>query len=316
MDQASPFGVPLECAIYGTPNASDSESTIHYSLGHMQDRATQVTILVLLGAGAACVRETVNSDHSLSFAAACGPLDPSGPFAKMLERGMFLRSDAIHLLSRKSYEDKQSFFESVDAVKDNPNISPEVRIRLLDFAHANKLTTSVSMPLQNSMTENTFFEAFRYAVKFDQVSILEKLVVDSRFSVNQAWVGPHPTPLHFSAKYHSVQVLHMLLDLGYDPTVPGELGETVLHDVIHFGIDDDALLRRLISTEATGVLDKKGRTVWHEAACEGSLQSLRILFDIHGPHTPLLHQPCKNGYTPILDAILGQYSECALLILS
>jgi ankyrin repeat protein len=126
-------------------------------------------------------------------------------------------------------------------------------------------------------------------VKFDQVSAFEKLVVDGRFLVELSRVEEDGTPLHFAAKNSSVQLLHMLLDLGCDPNVPGELGRSVLQDVVRFGIDDERLLPRLISSKATEVVDAKGKTVWHEAAFEGNLRCLRLLFEKYGHHTPLLY---------------------------
>jgi ankyrin repeat protein len=318
-NQVSPFGVPLECAIYGAENSLKSESSRAATgifMRHLWDRATQSTIAVLLNAGAAYDSETVH-DCSLSLAAAkWGPWDRSGPFAMMLEHGMPLQSSVIQMISRSSDEEKQLFLDSVDALKDDVNISSEVRIHLLNFARTNKLTTSISIPFEEHMTDRTFSEAFRHAVKFDQVSAFEKLVVDGRFLVELSRVGEDGTPLHFAAKNSSVQLLHMLLDLGCDPNVPGKLGRSVLQDVVRFGIDDERLLPRLISSKATEVVDAKGKTVWHEAAFEGNLRCLRLLFEKYGPHTPLLYQPCKSGYTPILEAILEQHSKCALLFLS
>jgi ankyrin repeat protein len=315
VNKISPFGVPLECAMYGTASVIPKVSERHFYRRHLRDTATQVTISVLLDAGAACDGEMVHG-NSLRFVLSHGPEDLSGLFAMMLKRGMPLQSDIIPLLSEISYQQRELFFQRIVVLKDYISISPEVRIHLLDFARTNKLTTSISMPFAASMTDSTFSEAFRHAVKFDQVSAFEKLVNDSRLSVELAHVGESGTHLHLAAKNKSVKMLHRLLDLGCDPIEPDKLGRSVLHEVIRSGIDDERLLCRLISSKAAKVLDVQGRTVWHEAACEGHLQSLQILFDTHGSHTPLLHQPCKKGYTPILEAILGQHSECALLLLS
>jgi ankyrin repeat protein len=314
VNKVSNFGMPLECAIYGARNAFDLKSPTRHSMRHLRERAAQVTISVLLHAGSACDRGTVHG-HSLISAVANGPWDPSILLAMMLEHGMPLEPDVVPIISSYSDGEKQSFFHVIDELKDKIIISPEVKIRLLDFAHTNSLKTAVAIPFGESMTDETFSEALRHAVRFNQISAFEKLVVDSKSSVELAWAGEDGTYLHFAARNHSVQILHMLLDLGCDPTVPGKRGRSVLHDVIRLGMVNKRLLSRLISSEAAKVLDRQGRSVWHEAASIGNLQALQLLFEIHGSHTALLHQPCKNGYTPIIEAILGQHTECAEVLL-
>jgi ankyrin repeat protein len=314
VNQVSHVGVPLECAIYGTAHVLDSTQV---SSRHLGEKAAQATISVLLNAGADCDIELVWGNSLSSAVADYMPWDPTSPFVLMLQHGMPLQADAIPILSRCSDEDQQRLFHSIDILegKGKISISPEVRIHLLNFAHKKKLTTSVSIPSKDRMTDKTFFEAIRHAVRFDQVSAFEKLVGDSTSSVDLACSEEGGT-FSYAAKNHSVQILHKLLDMGCDLTISGELGKLILHEVIRLGIDEERLLCRLISSKAAKVLDKEGRSIWHEAASEGRFRVLEILFDQPGPHKSLLHQPCKNGITPILEAILKQHGECADLLLS
>ena len=313
VNQKSELGVPLECAIYGIECAFPPNAYAFTTLEHLFDRNAQDTIASLIDSGVDCDPEVVH-DNSLSHALLKGPTDASSPFMRMLEHGMPLQSDAVTLLLRYQRRNLKQFLPNLDQIA-NAKMSSEVRMQLLNIAQAADVSISINVPLAETLNDDMFIEAVTYTVRFGPVSALASLASDSRFFVDMRLPGGSGTLLHLAAKHESLGPMELLLDLGFDPAKLDDTGGTVLHEATYSGMTDDDMLRRLVGANIAGIANNSDNTVWHVAAGLGHLQVLEILIAHHGSGSPRLHEVCKEGYTPLLLAVIKRQKECASLLL-
>jgi ankyrin repeat protein len=314
VNQDSVFGSPLECAVWGNDVVAGVTSW-GSEWPRLQGPRARETISCLLDAGAACEKES-EERPPMSYAVAMGPPDI---LARMFENGMPLWSDTSVPFSWRGLTrpDARTILKRIDQAKD-VDFPAEARIRLLNlvrFEHKEHFDTSVEIPTAETMTDAAFEEALTYTVRFGHIDAFAKLAGDERFSVSTLGLRLSGVLMHLAARSGSVSIMHALLDHGFDPTILDDARRTVLHNVIRAGVSEKLLLGRLMTTEIVGAADQRGRTVWHEAAISGDLQALTLLNNKYGSHNPWVQQPCNNGYTPILEAVLNAHTDCALLLM-
>lgn len=318
VNRSSPLGTPLECAVLGPDSVFTLDDT---SYAHLYDVGTTDTIMTLLRAGATFDEGTIKTHLgvTMSFVACWGPLNSSGPFAKLLEYGMQIQADAIAELKGLDQKSIQEVFVVLGQM-DQAQILTEAKLKLLRFAEISNVATSISVPVSEDMVERDFYEALAYAFEFDDVDALRVLVHDRRFSVDMTLPSQTCDPLSIAVRNQSIAVANLLLDLGADASTRHEYADdsaTPLDDAIRCGLKDDQLLRRLVTNEAVETLDRSGRSIWHKAAYHGRAEVIDLLLKIYGNETAMLRaqSTCHQRKTPLLEAIMNGHSECAMLLI-
>ena len=300
--QASALGSPLECALYGFESVF-TEAHANSDFGHLFEPNTRHTISILLKAGAACDALTAKTS-SLSLLAFYGPDEI---FVDLLQHGMPLLSDAIDEMESYGFLDGvvEHCIHSILSVK-NADIPVDVRLQLLNLAQAQGIDVTATVPYDKTMSNDTFFEAVAYAVKFGPASTLRTLAIDDRFSLQQS----EPL-LHMAAEHRSPESIRILLDRGFDPAHLDESGRTVLHNAVRSGMKDADTLYLLVQSDVAEVQDHHSESVWHVAAERNRLDILDLLVSHYGSDHYCLHAQDKSGNSPLLKAILGRHNEFA-----
>ena len=309
MCQVSALGSPLECALYGIeslfPSLNDDSN-----MRHLFDHNTWLTISILLKAGAVCDTAVVHTS-SLSLAASMGP---ETILSELLRHGMPLHSDAIAYLAEihdPAHEDEvaESRIRGILSVE-NAKMSVDVRLQLLNLARAGNLEVTATVPYDKTMSDEMFFQAVFYAIKFGPVSALKDLAADDRFSAHHS-----ESLLHFAAEHRSPRSVDILLDKGFDPSHLDESGRTVLHNAVCSGMEDAEMLCRLIQRNVAHIPDHDNENAWHVAAEWNRLDVLELLLIHHGSDHRCLYAKNTSDETPLLKAILRRHSGFASRLL-
>ncbi|CAN9456823.1 unnamed protein product [Alternaria alternata] len=274
----------------------------------------------MLEAGATWNAEGVDTE-SLLRAISFGP---SEILAEMLRYGMPLQMSSLQQLEEGVCWDDgltEDLLLSIDGVED-AKIPLDVRIRLLELAREKDVELKViNLPIDRTtstmkaMSDEIYVEAIVYTAKYGLVSDLLHLTTDERFSVSMEGPCRPETLLHIAAEHNSPECMELLLDKGFDAAHLDEFGCTVLEYAITCGVEEEDLLRRLIQSNATEIVDNSGRGVWHFVAEEGRLDVFDILVAELGPDHPYLCMQSKLGRTPLLEAVLYRQSHIASRIL-
>lgn len=315
MNQGSTLGVPLECAIYGIRYVFSETDESWLETDHLYDEKVQDTIKIILDAGADC-NPNILDEFCLTFAAIHGPTNTSSPFAMLLRHGMIIQEDLVSHFE-DFYDEEDLLIEllrDVDQIE-NAKISAEAKIQLLTLARKVNFPTSQDVPLMNIMSDELFFDAVAYRVKFGPVKELESLTRDSRFSLDMRCQEGSGTLLHLAAKHNSPGPMKLLLNRGYDSSQLDDMGRTALHEAIESGMTDEDVLRRLVQSNIADVEDHGGETAWHNAATSGRHLVLSLLISHYGSESPCLWQTSEYGSTPLLEAIDNRHSDCASLLM-
>lgn len=310
VDQESPFGIPLECVLYGTTGASLEELRASSDL---RNKWVTPTLISLLEAGADCRRKSIRS-VSLSHAASIWELfSTSDPLTVMMKHGLPLEIDALDALDPYPH----CYIPLLEIADKSPLavVSPEVRLRLLELSQRENIAVSFSVPLAPEMSDPLFIETVEFIVEYDQLSALKELIADERFHLDMRVAEAKMTLLHLAVICRSMEVITLLLDLGFDPAKTDMHGWTVLHKAVEAHLEDAQILRRLAASNAVGIADRYERTVWHVAAGNGHYKMLEILLEEYGPYKPWLHAKSQNNMTPLLEAIEAGHNDCALMLL-
>ncbi|KAF2686819.1 ankyrin [Lentithecium fluviatile CBS 122367] len=311
VNQVSPAGTPLECALFGTEFIIDGIDTF---AKHLFRPKPQQTISLLLAAGADC-RKCTREGVSLSYVAVCGPTDSASPLAELLKYGMPIDADVVEYLEDSDLNFDESFFKLLDETE-NDKIAPEVKVKLLSLARAKDLVTNLDLPAAKTVTDEAFLEAIEFAIEFDLLTQFQEYARDPRFTTNMQNSQKSGTLLHLATECRAVQVTNHLLNLRYDPAESDEKGRVALQKAIASGgFEDDSLIHRLATIEAVNQIDGGGRSLWHSAARFGSYRTLQVLLDQHGATSPGLCASSLRGHTPLLRALLYRHFTCAKLIL-
>lgn len=308
VNQFSPAGTPIECAIYGIKYAFGHKRG---TMRHLTGQDAQETISLLLDAGAPCDGPTA---HAASLSRAVCFEHNGGPtelLVKMLEHGMPIHQDALKQFL--SLIGRPMAPQICDRLR-NANIEPVVKAQMMSVMEATARSQVPSHSTSNTGND-AFFEAIGFSIKYHRLSDLKSLANDNRFLCDLSQPGKLSTFLHLAAECKAVEIMHQMLDWGWDPLVIDEKGQTAIHKALLARIADESILRRLIASQASGVADKKGRTVWHHAAFLGDVQFLELLLGNDGVNPVHQQQECNTGCTPILQAIVMQHSDWALLLL-
>jgi ankyrin repeat protein len=319
INQKSALGTPLEWVVVGPYFMKSGKISFHL-FEHLFQSATESIISTLIEAGAAY--DVDGGDlNSLLLAVFHGPWTLS---VEMLRYGMPLSESFTHYLEENLRGGNKLFLEnfvaSINGVEDE-KIPLDVRMRLLDLARANGIPLETNSPLDTRistmqyMSDETYADAVVYTAKYGPVSNLLHLTTDERFSVNMEGPCRSATLLHIAAEHNSPECMELLLDKGFDAAQLDESGCTVLQHAISYGIKEEPLLRRLIQSNATEVVDRDGRGVWHVVAEKGRLDVLDLLIAELGPDHPYLCIQSKLGRTPFLDAILYRENHIAFRML-
>jgi len=306
VSQASALGSPLECALHGFESVFTGVEALKSS-DHLDTLNTRLTISALLEAGADCDTATAHT-WSLSILASMGPDEI---LIDLLEHGMPLYSNAISSIA--SYAifpvDLKNVIHAILSVK-NANIPVDVRLQLLNLAQAHEIDITATVPYDKTMSNDTFFGAVVYAVKFGPASTLRTLAIDDRFSLQQS----EPL-LHMAAEHRSPESIRILLDRGFDPAHLDESGRTVLHNAVRSGMEDADTLYLLIQSGIAEVQDRDSKSIWHVAAERNRLDILDLLVSHYGSDHRCLHAQDKSGESPLLKAIVGRHNEFAARLL-
>jgi hypothetical protein len=268
VSQMSSLGVPLDCALYGPIHPILPPESV---FGDLYVGQATTTISVLLTAGAVCDKQPVH-EQSLSYVAATDmEYHPKSFFGMMLTHGMLVEDDMLLLFSPDMQRELVEFDEFLSSMEGLDTMLPELRMKLLNLAQQNDIGDFVGLlPSADTLTDTEFVQAITYAVEFDHIGAFTKLATDGKFLVDMTQLEEAGTLLHIAAEHGSLHALHLLLDMGFDPAVMNQAGETVLHCVLNALIADERLLYRLITREAANVADHKGKTAWHLSASLGA----------------------------------------------
>ncbi|CAN9445364.1 unnamed protein product [Alternaria alternata] len=317
VNQTSALGTPLEWAVLGPDDTIMRHRDISIS-NRLHSKELQCTISTLLKAGAAWDADGIDTE-SLLLAVSTGP---TKFLIEMLRHGMPLSTRVCQQIDQYANRDIfiKHLLDSIDGVED-AKVPLEVRMQLLNRARAENIEPKAVLPIDRiastmrELSDDTYAKVIVYTAKYGPVSDLLRLTTDKRFSANMKGPGRSATLLHIAAEHNSPECMELLLDENYDPTHLGEHGQTALHCAIESGVQKLALLRRLVQSNATEIVDCYGRNVWHMAAKRGRLDVLDLLIAELGPDHPYFYMQSNVGRTPLLEAIRYRKSHIASRIL-
>ncbi|CAN9446938.1 unnamed protein product [Alternaria alternata] len=317
VNQTSALGTPLEWAVLGPDDTIMRHRDISIS-NRLHSKELQCTISTLLKAGAAWDADGIDTE-SLLLAVSTGP---TKFLIEMLRHGMPLSTRVCQQIDQYANRDIfiKHLLDSIDGVED-AKVPLEVRMQLLNRARAENIEPKAVLPIDRiastmrELSDDTYAKVIVYTAKYGPVSDLLRLTTDKRFSANMKGPGRSATLLHIAAEHNSLECMELLLDENYDPTHLGEHGQTALHCAIESGVQKLALLRRLVQSNATEIVDCYGRNVWHMAAKRGRLDVLDLLIAELGPDHPYFYMQSNVGRTPLLEAIRYRKSHIASRIL-
>ncbi|CAO2651335.1 Nn.00g096320.m01.CDS01 [Neocucurbitaria sp. VM-36] len=174
--------------------------------------------------------------------------------------------------------------------------------------------THAAKPLSkahNTMSDNSFYARLSHCIASDQVERVKDLMKDQRIALN--YENPdQPDLLMFAATQGAVQVMNLLLDLGFDPASRDvDDDDNVLYHCLH--LEDDEILSRLLAFPGVTRPTNDGRTIWHVSAAAGALRVLKLLVELQsGIENGLSH--LYDGKTPLEYAIDSGNESCSLLL--
>ena len=123
------------------------------------------------------------------------------------------------------------------------------------------------------------------------------------------------TPLHWAAFRGHTEVVQFLVDHEADSAAQNHAGETALHVCLHHTFNEDIVVLLSSKRCLLDVVDDRGRTALHEAACRGFLNAVMILIDRGATvdlqdnqrWTPLQHA-AAGGHEQVINHLLGRAS--------
>ncbi|KAF7672905.1 hypothetical protein GT037_008856 [Alternaria burnsii] len=324
-NQKSMLGTPLELAIFDTSferkiyrDFHNPPPPLRLQLG-LSDDDGQGILSVLLKNGAIWNTEGVDTK---ALYPAVSSVTMEEDLVEMLRHGMPLLTETIERLEKVPDSRLIKKFSDVIHDAENAKIPLEVKLRVLDLARTRHIELEASgLPVDTTrsamkmLSDKAYAEAIVYTAKYGPVSNLVHLTTDERFTVDMKGLCHSATLLHIAAEHNSTQCMELLLDKHFDAAHLDKHGRSVLHCAIDSGVQEVALLRRLVQSNATEIVDCDGRSVWHVTAKEGRLDVLDILITELGSNHPFLCMQSKLGRTPLLEAVLYRQRHIASRIL-
>lgn len=113
------------------------------------------------------------------------------------------------------------------------------------------------------------------------------------------------TPLHWAAFCGHTEVVQLLLGHGAEAAAQDRAGETALHTCLHHTPNEDILLFLSSKRYLLDIIDNRGRTALHEAACRGFTAAVKILID----RGATVNLPDNEHWTPLQLAAAGGHEE-------
>ncbi|KAG6986548.1 hypothetical protein G7Y79_00078g100020 [Physcia stellaris] len=144
----------------------------------------------------------------------------------------------------------------------------------------------------------------------EAVSFLLRCHVDPNRKTHSGY-----TPLHWAAFRGHTEVVRFLVDHEADSAAQNHAGETALHVCLHHTYNEDIVVLLSSKRCLLDVVDDRGRTALHEAACRGFSNAVMILIDRgatvdlqDNKHwTPLQHA-AAGGHEQVINHLLGRAS--------
>ncbi|KAI1390860.1 ankyrin repeat-containing domain protein [Hypoxylon trugodes] len=110
------------------------------------------------------------------------------------------------------------------------------------------------------------------------------------------------TALHSCVQARSIDILKLLLEVGWVPNVAAADGKTPLH--LCSEDKDRDIIRVLLEHGASTIIHEADmNTIWHTCARVGSIQSLKVLIELDQDKDTALKMQSKQGFTPICEAL-------------
>ncbi|KAG9185957.1 hypothetical protein G6011_02513 [Alternaria panax] len=311
VNQKSALGVPLECAVYGTPYIFGSLNAL-WKPAHLYSEEAQQTILTLLEVGAVWDVEEKH-DMSLSHAILLGL---TKFLTKMLRLGMPLRVKDFegNKFNHVGFP-KKEFLRAIDDGIEKAETSLDVRMQLLRLAQAEHVSIKASVSSDEAIFDGDFLKVVVHTVKFGPVSALQRFLSDDRFLVIMKDPKQPGMLLRAAVDHNSPQCLKLLLEKQLDPAQLDARGRTLLHHAIISYKVDLELLRQLVECNIAEVADPDGCNAWHIAAAYHRLDVLDLLISHYGPDHPSSYARNGEGHSPLLMAILSKDGDAASRIL-
>lgn len=176
INEESSWGAPLQCALFGcqTRHEQGVKPTFEYP---------NDAVRLLLSEGANC--NAVSTRHkSLSLVAALWPITQTCPFFEVLKSGMPIHEDTLRML--KKYPPVNWAHEVYEFLQSSGShqITDQTRWRLLSTLPPGRPTTPLLTPSASMLTDDEFFGAVEFTVRFGHERRFKELACDSRLSSN------------------------------------------------------------------------------------------------------------------------------------
>jgi ankyrin repeat protein len=214
INQKSPFGTPLECAIFGLNKFFPFNKT-----GFGEVLESRRTVKALLKAGATCREECTTSTRgfSMSYGAVFSYQMNQGDLKELLAHGMELKSDATARLIKISPKLVKTLVELLDDMQ-SPQVAPDAKMQLMRFMQSEQITTATCIATTKDTPGYKFYQDLAYIVEFNDVGSLKNLMADPQFTPDIVLPSSIVHLFHLPRRIRSVYVAHLPLDHGFDST--------------------------------------------------------------------------------------------------
>lgn len=322
VNRRSTFGTPLHCAqlSYEAFSGSWSDSLE----GEIFEKTTKEleTIDLLLNAGA---------DPNIDYHSTSGELSPLFlavhgedlvTARRLLQKGAIVDDRFVNLLIKhrgndEAWDDLHNILEHAE----NTSLGEENRARALQYAlEAQSSGVTKLFPLNtrsdtDKNDRNRHSEAsLRTAAEYGQVEAVLRLLDGHGVDVDAAEEETILTALHYASMNDQLEVVHVLLERGANPSKADCFGKTALH----YCVEEEQcrclsyFLKKGVDVTVT---DKENLTVWHLAILEDNIEALEILLSHVTSEKPTIELEGSKGRPLISCASQRGSAEAVSLLL-
>ena len=291
INQPSPFGTPLECALIG-PDALAGQiwlRLIKRSLRTDIAESRMATVKLLLDNGANVHRSSLGQPSPLFIALR---MADKVSCIELLRKGALIDSNAIEELSFSDRNDlAREILEEIDAT----SLRSKDCATLLDAALGSEKISKDELVADLANRSQDLASVFLTAAEYGQFDIVEKIAQDHTFGIDVVDSADQNSALHLATFNDHVDIVKMLLEHGANRNLLDSLGRTPLHTSVEKPGGCRCLKLLLGHKVDLNLRDKDGLTVWHIASESGNLTALRILWDFAEHDHLQLHSKAIDG---------------------
>ncbi|KAH7130033.1 hypothetical protein B0J11DRAFT_482274, partial [Dendryphion nanum] len=281
VNQLSPLGTPLDCAVFGMdiPGIAEFEK-MHADPGlYAIDELN--TLPTLLKAGAVCSKKRSIQKFNMLQSIWHRHLWSAELQERISRFGMHLDLEFIDFIVNNHGK------KILSHIIENPElITTEVALMLDEIMYGYEDRIVRTLPSSHRMTTDAYVNAVAYTIRYQELEKFKELSCDERFSANM--MTPFGSLFSYAMRLNSISSVTNLLDLGFNLDTIDADGRTVFHEAASTGAFQ--ILKILVEKckQRTDLLHKKsfaGFTPILEAITQGKTKCAILLLE---------SEPCRN----------------------